>query len=554
MPSSSPPNANTGNSINIPGMPNMPSIPNILGGASTTKKKPEIKIHLNSQRKVYSTLDKIDGCAEITAPVDTPFGELSIEFIGTTRTFVDRMSTAAAVSAKSEAYHNFLRLEQPGLERAYPRDKILKAGETYRFHFVFAVPQQMLLRSCNHKTVHDNVRDAHLLLPPTFGDRELAGKDGTLDDMAPEMASVRYGVFVKLYKLVDDGDKVKRYPLSTKARRMRIVPAVEELPPLDVGDNQDDRSRSDYYTRREKKLKKGILKSKLGTLVMEAEQPKSLHLNAPDSVEKPPVTTIARVMLRFEPAEGVTQPPRLDKISSKLKVRTFYGTTARKDFPMKGDCEFDASKGMHGESIELSSRALGKVEWRIEDPANPRVPLQQRRASAQLASTVDQTWVPDPSSTYTPGTPFQVAEIQVPVTLPTNKNLVPSFHSCLISRVYILALSLSLQTAGLGGSVDLRIPIQISAAASETESNELRRASVASAQQDTDVEDGIESFFEARPPPGSPPRSDHDSSPPPPARREQEAPPDYEDVTALPPAWSHHIGRRDVPTPLLPVR
>lgn len=556
MPSSSPYNTNTGTSINIPGLPNMPNL-SMLGGASATKKKPEIKIHLNSQRKIYSTLDQIDGSAEITPPVDTPFDQVCIEFVGTTRTFVERMSTAAAMSGKSEAYHNFLRLEQPNLERIYPRDKVLKAGQTYRFPFVFAVPQQMLLRSCNHKTVHDNVRDAHLLLPPTFGDRELASKDGSLDDMAPEMASVRYGVFVKLLKVTGEGAEAKSYPISSKARRMRIVPAVEELPPLDVEDDQGDRQKTDYYTRREKKLKKGILKSRLGTLVMEAEQPKSLRLNPPNSETKPPVTTSARVMLRFEPAEGVTQPPRLDKITSKLKVRTFYATTARKDFPTKGDCEFDASKGMHGESLELSSRAISKVDWRSEDPANPTAPLQQRRASAQLASTVDQTWIPDPSSTYTPGAPFQVAEIQVPVELPTNKNLVPSFHSCLISRVYILSLSLGLQTAGLGGSVDLRIPIQISAAASEAEDNERRRASVASAQLDTDVEDGSEDLFRARAPSASaPPASTGESSAPAPAAasRAQEAPPDYEDVTALPPAWSHHIGRRDVPAPLLPVR
>jgi len=526
-----------------------------IPGVSKDKKRPEIKIHLNSQRKVYSTLDKIDGIAEVTTPVDTPFSEITIEFVGTSRTYVERMSTAAAMSGKSEAYHNFLRLEQPNLERLYPLDKILKAGQTYRLPFVFVVPQQMLLRSCNHKTVHDNVRDGHLLLPPTFGDRELASKEGTLDDMAPEMASVRYGVFVKIQKLVSDGEQQpKRYQIASKARRLRIVPAVEELPPLDVEDDQGDRQKTDYYTRREKKLKKGILKSKLGTLLMEAEQPKSLHLNAANSESRPPVTTSARVMLRFEPAEGVTQPPRLDKITSKLKIRTFYATTARKDFPTKGDCEFDASKGLHGESLELSSRAISKVNWRTEDPVNPTAPLQQRRASAQLASAVDQTWIPDPSSTYTPGAPFQVAEIQVPVVLPSNKNLVPSFHSCLISRVYILSLSLSLQTAGLGGSVDLRVPIQISAAASEAEDNERRRASVASAQLDTDVEDGIEGIFGRRSPSGSPPASNRESPEPQLARRDQEAPPDYEDVPALPPAWSHHIGRRDVPMPLLPVR
>lgn len=545
-----------GSSINmpLPGLPNMPRMPGL--GASNNKKKPDIKILFDPAQKTYSTLDLIEGHVEITAHVDTPFCEVTIEFIGTSRTFVEKMSTAAAMSGRTEAYHNFLRLDQPNLDRLYPQGSAFKAGETYKFPFMFKVPEMLLLRACNHSTKHDSVRDAHMLLPPTLGDRELAAKDGSLDDLAPEMASVRYGIFVKVQRTEKHGEEVKRYPLANKARRLRIVPAVDELPPEAVEDDAGDRTKTDYYLRSEKKLKKGILKSKLGTLVMEAEQPKSLRLHAPNSSSDAPITTSVRVMLRFEPEPGVTQPPRLDKMTTKLKVRTFFSTTARKTKPNKGDHEFDACKGFHGENIELSSRAIRKVDWQIEDLAHPKLPLQERRASAQLPSAIDQTWIPAPSSTYVEGAPFQYAEIKVPVQLPSNKNFVPTFHSCLMSRVYILALSLTPQIPGLGVSLDIRIPVQISAAPSEAEDSEARRASVASAQMDTDVEDGIEGFFGARPPPGSPRDNVGSDGPASPelARRVQEPPPDYEDVAPLPPAWSHHIGRRDVGLPLLPVR
>jgi hypothetical protein len=89
----------------------------------------------------------------------------------------------------------------------------------------------------------------------------------------------------------------------------------------------------------------------------------------------------------------------------------------------------------------------------------------------------------------------------LPIRLPTKKySFVPTFHSCLISRTYTLALSLSLQTAGLGGSIDLRVPMQISAAPPIPDDSDIsrRRESVASAQLNTDVEDDIHSFFAPR--------------------------------------------------------
>ncbi|KAK6442351.1 hypothetical protein LTR95_001427 [Oleoguttula sp. CCFEE 5521] len=438
--------------------------------------KPEISIHLDSRNRVFTTLDRIEGTVRITAVVDTDFDNIDIEFVGTARTYVERLTTAAAISGRSEAFHNFLRLSQPGLDRLCPADRILRAGKTYTFPFVFAVPQQLLPHVCKHSVANPRVRDWHCQLPPTFGDRELSSRDGGLDDMAPEMASVRYGIFAKISKLSHTGDDFARVPVANKARRLRVIPTVEEEPPLDVDWKTAEVDRSDYIMRKEKKVKKGLLKGKLGTLVIEAEQPKSLHLAA--GVDGERVTSKATVMLRFEPAEGVTQTPRLDKLTSKLKVRTYFAAVARADIPRKADSAFDASKGLHGESHELSSRCISDVKWQLEDAATPAPTQIQRRGSAVSA---DIPWSPEASATYTPGAPVWVAKIVVPIELPSTKAF----------------------TAGLGGAMDLRLPIQISASPASNPSTfspgpARRRSSVLSATLETDVEDDLGDFFAPR--------------------------------------------------------
>lgn len=486
------------NFTNTAGGAHVPKKPNMRNPLHSTK--PEITIHLNSRRKIYSTMDKIEGTVTIKPVVDTEFDDVEIDFIGTSRTFVERYTTAAAISGRSEAYHNFLRLSQPKLDELYQEDRAertLKAGKTYEYEFLFKVPVRLIDRICKHKVNNPSVKDAHYQLPPSLGDQELSSKDGTLDDMAPEMASVRYGIFVRVVKT--DGPGSKSTHVAAKARRIRVVPAVDEAPPLDVKGMLEDDAKTEYCVRKEKKLKKSLFLGNLGTLVMEAAQPKSARLPPANSeLGHSEVNTTAIVMLRFEPAKGVKSPPRFDRLTSKLKSRTYYATSARHDFPKKADSEFDASRSVHGHTHDLISHAMGNFEWRVEDPSK-RSDSPARRDST--VSIEEKRWIPGPSSTYTPGTAFWTARMPLSIRLPTKKHsFVPTFHSCLISRTYTLALSLSLQTAGLGGSIDLRVPMQISAAPPIPNDIDIarRRESVASAQLNTDVEDDIHSFFAPR--------------------------------------------------------
>lgn len=434
----------------------------LLGGL--VGPKTDIKISLDEKRAVYSNLDRIQGFVTITPASDLPFDDIDIEFVGTTRTYVERLTTAAAISGRSQAFHQFLRLSQPGTASFYPQDLILRANKPYRFPFLFVVPQQLLPRICSHRVAHDSVHDAHLRLPPTFGDTEPENKADRIDDMAPEMASIRYGVYAKISRVKHESTASRRVTVVAKARKLRIVPAVDEQPPLDVDHNED------YVLRKEKKLRKGLLKGKLGTLVVEAQQPQSLRLSPPNSDSGERATSMANVLLRFDPSDDNAQPPRLSTLSSKLKAVTFYSSAARRDFPSRSDSLTDLGNGAHSETIDLSSRCIANVEWQLIQPEARKLSscssseaTPPRRTSSNVSGPLIP---PEPSQTYAGG-PFYVARILVPIELPANKAFVPTFHSCLISRTYTLALHLSTNsTPTIGGNMDLRLPIQISSAPS----------------------------------------------------------------------------------------
>ncbi|KAG9997422.1 hypothetical protein KCU72_g19188, partial [Aureobasidium melanogenum] len=75
--------------------------------------KPHINIVLNDERSSYSTLDKLSGKVEIVVPHSTRFDEVEIQFIGTTKTFLDKMPSTPGLAGGQSAFHQFLKLRQP---------------------------------------------------------------------------------------------------------------------------------------------------------------------------------------------------------------------------------------------------------------------------------------------------------------------------------------------------------------------------------------------------------------------------------------------------------
>ncbi|TKA66539.1 hypothetical protein B0A49_10481 [Cryomyces minteri] len=415
-------------------------------------------------------MDKLEGVVSITAERDTRFEDIEITFTGTSKTYVEKMTTTAAVSGRSEARHQFLKLTQPMPQSAYPQPRILERGRTYKFPFLFIVPNQLLPMVCQHRVANAQITEAHLKLPPSLGDPDASGVGkALLDDLAPDMAKISYAINAKLRQTRETDGKVST--VAEKTKKVRIVPASEEQPPLNVDEKDED-----YALRNERTVRKGVFKGKLGRLVMEAAQPKSLRLPAPSTASSAPVTTMTTVILRFDPAEENSPPPRLGAMSSKLKVTTFSASSVRTTIPSRAMTRFDMSQSYYSESLSLSSRCMESVEWTQHSSSSlaSSSDLERRDSTfSTLSSSSTSSRVIEASSAYRSGS-YYTAKLLVPVTLPKNKSFVPTFHSCLISRTYSLDLHLSINGTGVSApSLTLKVPVQISAEASAEHGSEV---------------------------------------------------------------------------------
>ncbi|KAL9609863.1 MAG: hypothetical protein Q9167_005407, partial [Letrouitia subvulpina] len=447
------------------------------------KTKPAMDITLTDGQQdafipSYTSLDEIKGQVTITTPIDTKFEHIFITFEGVAKTYVEKIATSSPTNGRTEAFQCFLRLVQPMGDTGLMETRVAEAGKTYTFPFNFVVPERLLPQACDHARDNDSVQEAHVQLPPSLGDPLTAGSGKALmDDMAPDMAVVSYAVKVRMTN--GRGSTGKHTLLAETSKKVRVVPAVDEKPPLSVQAGAED----DYRLRKEKDIRKGMFKGKIGRLVMESFQPPSLRLPSIKTSSPCPVTTMATVNLRFDPTSPSAQPPRLGTLSTKLKVATFFASVPMQEIPARSSpFHYSSNKGIYVETLPLSSRCVASAQWEKHSPSTRSTPTRRDSALSNLSTSHPST--PDPSASYEKGQAYYTASIVVPITLPhsgtgagtgngnnnnnnNNKLFSPTFHSCLLSRVYALDLSLSCNTPQANVSaptLHLKLPIQISTA------------------------------------------------------------------------------------------
>ncbi|KAJ0425097.1 hypothetical protein BJY00DRAFT_274751 [Aspergillus carlsbadensis] len=464
--------------------------------------RPHIRIDFAHQRDgnlapSFTTGDRIEGTVTISAAHLISFDEVDIKLEGTQTVTVER----GAVPGRSGATQTFLRLRQPMQDSSYPTPRVIEPARTYQFPFTFVVPRGLLPHVCSHRKKNAHVHHSHTLLPPSLGDSMLAYDGKTLlDDMSPDMTRVTYQIRAEVLQKPVAGPAKS---LKITQRKIRILPAVEEEPPLTVLDNDPV-----YRTRREKDVKRGTLRPRQGRLVAAASQPKPLQLNHPNK-EPESVSTAATVHLRFDPV-GDEEPPRLGTVWSKLRVATYYAAHPWEDYPTSSAVSVVGmtGEGVYYDTVPLSKMCLASAQWTKH--ANSTL---VRRDSLQSTSSAES--ITGPTACFS-GDAYYTASVVVPVTLPKDKAFVPTFHSCLISRLYTLDLCVSYHTPNMNiltPTVSLKIPIQLTSGPSSTDSS--GKSDEVITQEEVDAE-----FFSPR-------------SVAPPAIDEADAvaPPDYSDLT-----------------------
>lgn len=444
--------------------------------------KSDIQIHLKHhyKSKTYTSSSPLEGEVTITSQRDIRFDKIEIVLLGSSK------SRTEGYSAPHESTHTFLKLTMPIPESRYPVPRVLETGRSLTIPFNFVLPNFLTLNACHHKVDSDHVRTQHLCLPPSMG--SWARGNWETDDLAPHMAEVEYSIKARVWREPELRGRPIRVMEAVKP--IQVLPAFSEDAPLNI-------TKKDhlYKMSKSKTLRKNLLSSKLGKLTVSGQQPRAIMLYPDGRVS---AGTMAQLDLNFEPVSPDCPLPKVTGVSTKITAHTYYSAGPITSLPHTGEWMRQGlaeRRGVYSTSVNLHSQCPDKVSWRAsyrrrdsgygsetaqenvtssEDDGDCNAPQTQllpqgRRSLANLMRPGKATPPSSSSSSSSPSSSpsgvFHTASIQLPITLPTaKKTFVPTFHSCILSRVYTLHVSLTVAGAsstGASSTVSLDLPVQV---------------------------------------------------------------------------------------------
>ncbi|KAK3687516.1 arrestin [Podospora appendiculata] len=444
--------------------------------------KSDIKVNLENHfnSKIYTSSSPVTGNVTITTRREVRFESVQIILVGNTRTTID------GVSSPKLATHMFLKLVMPIPQSTYPIPRILEPGQTLTVPFNFVIPGQLTINACNHKNVtFGHLQDQHTLLPPTMGGWEK-------DDLSPNMARVEYSIKARVFR--QDEATGKHIRVMEAMESIQVLPASFEEPPLNITKNDKL-----YTMSSSKSVRKNVL-SKIGHLTANGTQPGAVVLRA-DGLGTLNSTS-AQISLKFEPMSADVVPPKISCVTGKLYAHTYYHSVPITTFPNLSD---DPSVHPFGDrpswfktSMTLPPISITHAPWKQTLAAAVRrdsgYSTDHPQSSPDGADTSSEK-LPQQLSTNKskrPASPvYHTTTLNIPIDLPAQKKrFIPTFHSCIASRVYSLRLSLTVGIGSSSSTVTLELPLQIAVESNDLHGTDLPSFEMAVQEAEAEAEAG----------------------------------------------------------------
>lgn len=393
-------------------------------------------------KRTFTTLECFTGALTAKASVDTIFDRLDIRLIGTSRTYGRRVVPQAPNARTVTTAHRFLELNQPDLHLHFPENNILKAGCTYEFPFEFAIPHRMLPATCRHVVSSPCVHDLHTLMPPSFGDREF----GSVFDYAPRRTSIKYRVVARIQKAADSGDY---YDIGNCSERLRFVPS-EALRVSRLEDWNPPR-----YGHEKISLRK-LWNKPSGNLVVTSTRLSPFQvIDNHSSVWCGDLRGRAQINLEFHPTYEGAKPPTDINIEAILRTETVSAVVPLPQLPPDDSWSGPEIDRHSSPSVVLSCQAFEGIEW------VPQAQGSVQRLDQCPAYEASECATGSPSNTCS--TPYYSARIETTFSAKIGFSIAPTFHSCLISRMYRVEMRLGVRSSVLeyAPTVRLKLPVQV---------------------------------------------------------------------------------------------
>jgi hypothetical protein len=340
------------------------------------------------------------------------------------------------VPGRRKASHKFLHVRQPidNLQETH-----LVPGQLYKFPFSFLVPEGISPQQCDHSTKDAEVEQAHTQLPPTFESQTSRFWQSTSGGWAPKACRISYKIRVAISEK-SQATSTPRSKLCDVSRSLRIMPAARTAKCPEY---------SAQYLVHGRQSECRSMGRTLGNLQVAAEEPRPIQISSTTTGLNNVSTSAVQLHLTFDSTANAP-PPQLCKLRSKLEVATYYGTSPWEDYPTTEDMECsNTDREACVTTTPLQSLDLTSIQWE-------KLPTFYSTAKdlADAASV---------SSSETSSPPSYTVSVTVPVNLPEEQALVPTFHSCLVSRTYAidLALSYHVPSAICKSTLNLRIPLEV---------------------------------------------------------------------------------------------
>ena len=327
----------------------------------------------------------------------------------------------------------FLTLQESVDRSEVRRIRTTEVGWFYQIPFRFEVPPDQKKPMERQENLEESVRQAQFRLPPSYGKE-------SVPSTAPNIASISYCIRAKLLR--DDTAE----PLAETSRAIRIVPVIKEELLLENGtaSSKDRTAATTAY------LEGKAWAGSQGKMEIEVAQPRSLRVpivTGYDTCQKESVETRAEMKLKFEPLEVNGIPPKLTKLTAKLRAATRVSSNSMSDCPYRIGSRADGTDdGLSVETISLDGGSIQEVRWHLDLPGHDRATMSSDRPGGRRSLT----------------TVFPLR-----LVLPLKKQYLPTFHSSLISHFYVVLLVLSFRVHGDAistkkESMCLEVPIQVS--------------------------------------------------------------------------------------------
>lgn len=317
--------------------------------------------------------------------------------------------------------------------------EVLENGFLYRVPFTFIVPDKLPIHACHHRENFSNVRNSHLALPPTIGgfdDDENKSRD---DDMCPDNLSIFYAVEATVANKEAGGSRSKE-AWNFASKKIIVTPFSHRK--IHRGASTGlmlSQVPSKFLAAR---------RSEITELQFEFLAPRSVTIFLPSQQDTRMFTAIIPIKVISESGQDGFLP-KLRRISRKLVAHTTAHAVSYRAYdsgPVR-----QSRQCVYTCDMPLTDLNALSLRWQSCPPA-----------------ISDSIFVTDPdcnASDAMPGVKGSASEtlLPIPVSLPPDAKLAPSFDSCLISRSYVLEIGLSYRATRRTGRsfVGLKIPLEL---------------------------------------------------------------------------------------------